>query len=113
LVARSDLKKQARLVHGAIALHGAAVESASDRISFVDLDKADVALAKFRESVQNASLYERGWHQSGVQPVVDWLSSLRTETGALDPSLKTLIEALVDSAETSVLTEENRRILEQ
>lgn len=113
LVARSDLKKQAGLVYGAIALPGAAAESASDRISFVDLDKADVALAKFRESVQNASLYERGWHQSGVQPVVDWLSSLRTEAGALDPSLKTLIEALVDSAEKSVMTEENRRILEQ
>ncbi|KAF7130945.1 hypothetical protein CNMCM5793_003880 [Aspergillus hiratsukae] len=113
LVARSDLKKQARLVYGAIALPGAAAESASDRISFVDLDKADAALAKFRESVQNASLYERGWNQSGVQPVVDWLSSLRTEAGALDPSLKTLIEALIDSAESRVATEESRRILEQ
>ncbi|EAW12694.1 uncharacterized protein ACLA_011210 [Aspergillus clavatus NRRL 1] len=113
LIARSNLKKEARSVHGVIEIPGAATESTSDRISFVDIHQADEALAKFRESVQNASLYERGWSRSGVQPVVDWLSSLRTEAGTLNPSLRTLIEALIDSAETGVVTEETRRMLEQ
>lgn len=71
LVARSDLKKETESVYGAIELAASDPEKHNDRIAFVDIDRADEALAKFRESVQNASLYERGWNSSGVQPVVD------------------------------------------
>ncbi|KAF9891243.1 hypothetical protein FE257_004807 [Aspergillus nanangensis] len=113
LLARSDLKNEAKSVYGAIELGVAGLENNNDRIAFVDVDRADNALAKFRESVKNATLYERGWNSSGVQPVVDWLSIVRAEEGTLDPSLRTLITSLIDAAETGVEAEELRREQEQ
>ncbi|PYH48867.1 uncharacterized protein BP01DRAFT_413271 [Aspergillus saccharolyticus JOP 1030-1] len=114
LMARSDLKEEAGSVFGAIELPVTHPEKYNGRVAFVDIDKADEALAKFRESVQNASLYERGWNSSGVQPVVDWLTALRAETGrTLDPSLRTLITSLLDAAEAGVAAAEAQRIQEQ
>ncbi|RAH77652.1 hypothetical protein BO86DRAFT_412950 [Aspergillus japonicus CBS 114.51] len=115
LMARSDLKNEAGSVYGAIELPVTNPEKYNNgRVAFVDIDKADEALAKFRESVQNASLYERGWNSSGVQPVVDWLTALRAEAGStLDPSLRTLITSLLDAAEAGVVAEETRRTQEQ
>ncbi|BCR94775.1 uncharacterized protein AKAW2_11821A [Aspergillus luchuensis] len=113
LMARSDLKKEAVSVFGAIELAVTEPQKYDGRVAFVDIDKADEALAKFRESVQNASLYERGWNSSGVQPVVDWLSSLRAEEGTLDPSLRTLITSLLDAAEAGAAAAEKRKLLEQ
>ncbi|KAK1138370.1 hypothetical protein N8T08_002674 [Aspergillus melleus] len=113
LVARSDLKKETGSVYGAIELTASDPEKHNDRIAFVDIDQADEALAKLRESVQNASLYERGWNGSGVQPVVDWLASLRADKDILDPSLRSLITSLVDAAETGVDAEQAKRAQEQ
>ncbi|KOC09371.1 hypothetical protein AFLA70_12g006121 [Aspergillus flavus AF70] len=107
LISRADLKKETSSVYGAVDLPVTAPQKSNDRIAFVDIDRADEALEKFRESVQNASLYERGWNGSGVQAVQDWLSSLPTE-GALDPSLKSLITSLIDAAEAGVAADENR-----
>ncbi|GAB1195718.1 hypothetical protein BDV32DRAFT_117063 [Aspergillus pseudonomiae] len=112
LVSRADLKKETSSVYGAIDLAVTAPQKSNDRIAFVDIDRADEALEKFRESVQNASLYERGWNGSGVQAVQDWLSSLRAE-GALDPSLKSLITSLIDAAETGVVADENKLLQDQ
>ncbi|KAB8233177.1 hypothetical protein BDV23DRAFT_157613 [Aspergillus alliaceus] len=108
LVSRADLKKETSSVYGAIDLAVTASRKSNDRIAFVDIDRADEALDKFRESVQNASLYERGWNGSGVQAVQDWLSSLRAEDGTLDPSLKSLITSLVDAAEAGVVADEKQ-----
>ncbi|RAH71768.1 uncharacterized protein BO66DRAFT_390616 [Aspergillus aculeatinus CBS 121060] len=115
LMARSDLKNEAGSVYGAIELPVTNPEKYNNgRVAFVDIDKADEALARFRESVQNASLYERGWNSSGVQPVVDWLTALRAEAGSsLDPSLRSLITSLLDAAEAGVVAEETQRIQEQ
>ncbi|RAL12739.1 uncharacterized protein BO97DRAFT_368218 [Aspergillus homomorphus CBS 101889] len=113
LMARSDLKKETGSVFGAIELPVTNPEKYNGRVAFVDIDKADDALTKFRESVQNASLYERGWNSSGVQPVVNWLTALRAETGPLDPSLRTLITSLLDAAESGVVAEEAKRVQEQ
>ncbi|KAE8374220.1 hypothetical protein BDV26DRAFT_300355 [Aspergillus bertholletiae] len=105
LVSHADLKKETNSVYGAIDLAVTAPQKSNDRIAFVDIDRADEALEKFRESVQNASLYERGWNGSGVQAVQDWLASLRAD-GALDPSLKSLITSLIDAAEAGVVADE-------
>ncbi|KAA8647021.1 uncharacterized protein ATNIH1004_005704 [Aspergillus tanneri] len=113
LIARSDLKKEKKSVYGAIELAVSDSRKSNDRIAFVDMDQAEEALEKFRESVQNASLYERGWNSSGVQPVVDWLSSLRGKKGNLDPSLRSLITSLVDAAELGVNAEESKKYQEQ
>ncbi|PYI06135.1 hypothetical protein BO78DRAFT_397542 [Aspergillus sclerotiicarbonarius CBS 121057] len=113
LMARSDLKKEAGSVYGAIELAVTEPQKYNGRVAFVDIDKADDALAKFRESVQNASLYERGWNSSGVQPVVDWLASLRAEEGTLDPSLRTLITSLLDAADAGATAAEQKKLQEQ
>lgn len=113
LVARSDLKKETESVYGAIELAASDPEKHNDRIAFVDIEQAEEALAKFRESVQNASLYERGWNGSGVQPVVDWLAALRKDKDILDPSLRSLITSLVDAAETGVNAEIAAKAREQ
>ncbi|KAF7585201.1 hypothetical protein BBP40_011753 [Aspergillus hancockii] len=108
LISRADLKKEEKSVYGTIDLAVTASQKSNDRIAFVDIDRANEALEKFRESVQNASLYERGWNGSGVQAVQDWLSTLRAEEGTLDPSLKSLITSLVDAAEAGVAIDEKK-----
>jgi hypothetical protein len=113
LVSRADLKKEEKSVYGAIDLAVTASQKSNDRIAFVDIDRANEALEKFRESVQNASLYERGWNGSGVQAVQDWLSTLRAEEGTLDPSLKSLITSLVDAAEAGVANDEKATTQDQ
>ncbi|KAL4772776.1 hypothetical protein BDW60DRAFT_222314 [Aspergillus nidulans var. acristatus] len=113
LIAQSDLRKEAGSIFAAVELGGSGLAINDDRISFVDTNKAAEALDKFRESVRNAALYERGWNSSGVQPVIDWLSTARNEEGSLNTSLKSLITSLIDAAEQGVVTEETRRSQEQ
>lgn len=113
LMARSDLKREAKSVYGAIELALADKEKCSDKVSFVDIDQADEALNMFRESVHNASLYERGWNGSGVRPIVDWLASLEADKENMNPSLKTLILSLLDAAEKGVRIQEAQRDQEQ
>lgn len=112
LIAQSDIKKEADSIYAAVEM-GVTGPINDDRISFVDTNRADEALSKFRESVRNAALYERGWNSSGVQPVVDWLSSARGKEGSLVPSLRSLISSLVDAAEQGVVAQETKRVREQ
>lgn len=84
----------------------------SSTVELVDIEQADEALSKFRESVQNATKYERGWTTSGVQPLLGWLSSAQQET-AMDPALRNLVTSLLDGAETHTLETEKRRLAEQ
>lgn len=112
LVARSVLSKDAKSVNGAIEFPVADKDRYNDRIAFVDIESAATALDKFRESVQNAPDYERGWNKSGVQRILDWLSSSRPD-GNLDPALERLIGSLLDTAEEGVRAEEAKKIVEQ
>ncbi|KAL4952532.1 hypothetical protein BDW69DRAFT_20684 [Aspergillus filifer] len=113
LLSQSDLRNEAGSIYAAIELGGSGPNVNDNRISFVDTNKADEALAKFRESVRNAALYERGWNSSGIQPVIEWLSSARANEGTLDPSLRSLISSLIDSAEQGVAARETKRLQEQ
>ncbi|KAL2372660.1 hypothetical protein BDBG_01245 [Blastomyces gilchristii SLH14081] len=81
-------------------------------ISCVDIERAEVALNTFRESVQNAPEYEKGWSGSGVQLLIDWVST-SPKDDILDPSIKRLVGSLLDEAEESINAEENKRILAQ
>lgn len=113
LVSRANLQRGERSVHGAIELKIEEKQQKPDsKVTFVDTRKADEALAKFRESVQNASDYERGWTTSGVQPLVDWLSTTQHKEG-LDPDLEALIQSLLDAAEEGVRAKEAQRLREQ
>ncbi|KAL4868524.1 hypothetical protein BDV12DRAFT_102246 [Aspergillus spectabilis] len=113
LIAQSDLRKEAGSIFAAVALGPHTPLVNDNRIAFVDTDKADEALVKFRESVRNATIYERGWTSSGVQSIINWLSSLRGKEGELGPSLKSLITSLIDTAEQGVIAEETKRAQEQ
>ncbi|KAL4974338.1 hypothetical protein BDW66DRAFT_161381 [Aspergillus desertorum] len=113
LIAQSDLKKEASSIFATVELGGSGPATNNGRIAFVDTNRAGEALDKFRESVRNAALYERGWNSSGVQPVVDWLSAARNKEGSLNTSLRSLITSLIDAAEQGVITEETRRVQEQ
>lgn len=113
LVSRANLQRGERSVHGAIDLKiEGGQHKADSKVTFVDTRKADEALAKFRESVQNASEYERGWTASGVQPLVDWLSTTQNKEG-LDPDLEALTQSLLDAAEEGVRAKEAQRLREQ
>ncbi|KAJ5191928.1 uncharacterized protein N7498_010913 [Penicillium cinerascens] len=115
LVGRSDLKNEVASVRGAIELSAANQTHDDSRLSFVDIDRASTALDKIRESVQNATEYERGWNASGVQPVVDWLatSSQAASGEALNPALVPLIESLLNAADEGVSARDIQALQEQ
>lgn len=115
LVGQSDLRNEVASVRGAIELSMPSQKPADDRLSFVDLERASAALDKIRESVQNATEYERGWNASGVQPLVDWLasSSQAANEAALNPALVPLIESLLDSANEGISVRESKAIEDQ
>jgi hypothetical protein len=115
LVGHSDLKNEVASVRGAIELSMGNQTRNGDRLSFVDIDRASTALDKIRESVQNATEYERGWNASGVQPVVDWLaaSSQAANGEALNPALVPLIESLLNAADEGVAARESQALQEQ
>lgn len=115
MIGRSDLKNEAVSVRGAIDLAVANQKLTNERLSLVDVDRAATALEKFRESVHNATDYERGWNGSGVQPLIDWLASLsetRTQN-ALNPALVPLVESLVDAADASVIVRDAKALHDQ
>lgn len=86
----------------------------SSKVELVDIEQADEALRKFRESVQNATEYERGWTTSGVQPLLSWLSSSQKEPEiTMDTALRNLVTSLLDGAETHTLETERHRLAEQ
>lgn len=115
MIGRSDLKNEASSVRGAIELAVADQKSTNERLSLVDVDRASTALDKFRESVHNASDYERGWNGSGVQPLIDWLATFsETTTGnALNPALVPLVESLIDAADASVIIRDAKALHDQ
>ena len=115
MMGRSNLKNEVSSIHGAIELAVADQKSSNERISLVDVDRASTALDKFRESVHNASDYERGWNGSGVQPLIDWLAtSSETPAGnAMNPVLVPLVESILDSADASVLVRDAKALHDQ
>ncbi|KAJ5177189.1 uncharacterized protein N7482_003066, partial [Penicillium canariense] len=115
LIGRSNLQNEVASVRGAIELSVTDQNRKSDRLSFVDIERATTALNMIRESVQNASAYERGWNGSGVQPVIDWLASTSqaVKEDALNPVLAPLIESLLDAADKGVVIRDAKAIQDQ
>ncbi|KAJ5222051.1 uncharacterized protein N7469_010938 [Penicillium citrinum] len=115
LIGRSNLKNEVESVRGVIELSGLERKPSSSRVSFVDVAQATAALDKIRESVRNATEYERGWNGSGVQPVIDWLSASaqNTKEDALNPALVPLIESLLDAADEGYNIQNAKAIYDQ
>lgn len=112
LLGRANLGAAEQLVHGAIELAAGASKQGSSKVTFVDTAVAEAALAKFRESVQFVSEYERGWTAGGVQDVVNWLSA-KKDRGGLAPELEILVQSLLDSTDEGLAAKETVRLREQ
>ncbi|USP72848.1 hypothetical protein yc1106_00122 [Curvularia clavata] len=68
------------------------------------------ALDSFRESIKNATIYERLWFQSGLPALSQWLvQDLQTSEG-IKPPLRTLISSVTDDVEANVLKEDSARL---
>lgn len=105
LLGRAALKASEKLVHGAIELNVEGAAQTENAVTFVNTQVAEKAVAKFRESVQFASEYERGWTAGGLQSVADWISTNSTTDG-LSTDLQTVIQSLLDAAEEGVAADE-------
>lgn len=114
LLSRMNLGRESSSVRGAVDLFTANLQAERNRegITFIDTKQAEEALMKFRESVKNATEYERGWTTGNVQPLIDWLSSIaKTDDQApLEPALQTLIEAILDAADKEESVKETQRL---
>ena len=57
------------------------------------------ALDSFRESIQNSTIYERAWFQSGLPTLSRWLVQDLQASENIKPPLKTLISSVADDVE--------------
>lgn len=113
LLGRVNLKSSEPLVHGVIELNidENGTKKTDNTVTFVNTEVAEAALAKFRESVQYASEYERGWTAGGVQSVAERLS-IASKGTELSSDLQTLVRSLLDTAEEGVVAGEATRTKE-
>ncbi len=72
----------------------------AQKYATVDLALASMAIAKFRETVDNAVVYERGWFRSGMPALADWLHArCVAEPERLKPAVQSLVSSfLADTA---------------
>ncbi len=75
-------------------------QDSTQKYATVDLALAGTAIAKFRETVDNAVVYERGWFRSGMPGLADWLHArCVAEQERLKPAVQSLVSSfLADTA---------------
>jgi hypothetical protein len=81
----------------------------SSATSCVDLERAETALDRFRQSVQNATEYGHGWTGSGVQQLLEWMSVAPMDD-SINHAVKNLIVSVLDEAIEGIASEEKRRL---
>lgn len=86
------------------------VEENELSMAVVDVDKAGHALKEFRQSLENAIIYEQGWFQSGMPVVVKWLaSSSSTSHTHINVALRELVTDILNSAKRNIVLEESSK----
>ncbi|KMQ41657.1 hypothetical protein HL42_7647 [Trichophyton rubrum] len=86
-----------------------APENGNGDVSFIDIDRAEVALDKFRESAQNATAYQEGWNGSRIQPIIDWLAAAPTDQ-AVSPDIRYLLDSVLNEADTKIKQHEKKTL---
>ncbi|EFR01009.1 hypothetical protein MGYG_04011 [Nannizzia gypsea CBS 118893] len=86
-----------------------APENSNGEVSFIDIDRAEVALDKFRESAQNATDYQEGWDRSRIQPIIDWLAAAHTDQ-AVSPDLRHLLDSVLKEADAKIEEHEKKTL---
>jgi hypothetical protein len=77
----------------------------------VNTNLGSAALAKFRESVENVTAYERDWFKSGIVALTEWLAQglESTDVGVM-PTVHGLIESLLDDTLEQIAAESAERL---
>ena len=76
-------------------------------IALFDLRKAESAILKLRQSLENSSTYEHLWLESGISSIINFSrDGTLTDEASLKPALKILVAITADNAETSIRNEE-------
>ncbi|KAK2748953.1 hypothetical protein FQN57_007236 [Myotisia sp. PD_48] len=88
-------------------------QSQQENVSVVDLDSGEIALDKFRQSVKNSQDYQEGWEQSGIQPLLDWVSASRPGDGIMPIDLRDLMVSVLKETDNKIIEDEEGRIREQ
>ncbi|KAL8686069.1 MAG: hypothetical protein Q9218_007372 [Villophora microphyllina] len=84
------------------------------RIKVINLDRAEEAIATFRQSLNNSFNYEHAWYDSGLPKVSTWLiEGTEALPGILKPTIKRLIETLAVSIEQAIEREEAEAMQKQ
>ncbi|KAI9765307.1 MAG: hypothetical protein M1840_007506 [Geoglossum simile] len=83
-------------------------DSDTASITAVDVQLANSAVTKLRQSLENATIYEQGWFCSGMPSLLKWLTSGSTTTEAekLKPGVRDLIFSLLEETEAHIDQEE-------
>lgn len=68
------------------------------------------ALDSFRESIKNSTVYERGWFQSGLPALSQWLVQDLQTSHAIKPPMKTLIASVADDVEANITKADAARL---
>ncbi|WEW56015.1 hypothetical protein PRK78_001450 [Emydomyces testavorans] len=101
------------IVHAAFDLKAEHTPKTSSKsLSLVDIERAESALAKFRESVKNATEYERGWIGSGIQELIEWMVGQPGDS-ALRPELRSLAQSVLKQAEDNIVKAESAALQQQ
>jgi hypothetical protein len=106
----SDVDQE--IIGSAVDLHvGTAEERAALPFRTVDTSLGTEALQTFRQSVDNALDYEKGWFASGLPEIQEWIKSgtAPTDGTTKSPVLK-LVESLIQSTSIAISAEQARRL---
>ncbi|KAF2090716.1 hypothetical protein K490DRAFT_18170, partial [Saccharata proteae CBS 121410] len=89
-------------------------QAVSDEYAAIDVNVADEAVAKFRESIANSVFFERGWHRSGLPVLSKWLSQGATPTDAetLKPAIRNLVDSILSDADERIIATDAQRLQE-
>ncbi|EUC44795.1 hypothetical protein COCMIDRAFT_97249 [Bipolaris oryzae ATCC 44560] len=105
----NGLDEMQDMVKLAIDLPVPSTDSSSDlnaESAAINIASGTKGLDSFRESIKNATIYERAWFQSGLPTLSQWLvQDLKTSSG-IKPPLRTLIASVADGVEASVAKED-------
>jgi hypothetical protein len=77
----------------------------------IDVTLAEEALGSFRQSVDNALLYEENWFKSGLPEILEWVKDgTAAVDGSMKQPLKKLVESLLRNAVVAIEAEKSRQL---
>ncbi|KAI1005223.1 hypothetical protein K3495_g2992 [Podosphaera aphanis] len=76
----------------------------------VDVDLASQALDSFRQSTQNASIYEKKWSASGLPEILNWLKQETSTKSQMSSSLQILITSVLQNAKRTLEMDQTHQV---